>query len=203
MMRSELKFSETRSGWMLEGASPNRLRDLLEEFGQVAAAAGAPVFELAPGLPEDDVTGTLRDAGLPCPGELVVWFGWHNGHSAEKPGAASSLPQMIASSLSSAINYGLVPTSNGSPPMMLLTEEPWGLAIELSVENDTPPVRFLSEGEDPDAESRHLFRGLSLCTVVAWWLIGTGQGGYVWDGGQWQVTDVALLADSQRSAHFY
>ncbi|NYJ29313.1 hypothetical protein HNR17_000086 [Galbitalea soli] len=66
-------------------------------------------------------------------------------------------------------------------------------------------MRFVSEGEDTDAdaESLHLLRGLSLCTVVAWWLIGIGQGAYVWDGVQWQVTDVALLPDSQRSAHFY
>ena len=54
--------------------------DLLRRFEDAVRRTGAGVARLlAPGLPEKQVRSELRNVGMEPPGELVTWFGWHNG----------------------------------------------------------------------------------------------------------------------------
>ena len=56
------------------------LTDLLRRLEALVGAQGAPVAaNLRPGLPGDEVTRRLADAGLGSPSELQQWFSWHDG----------------------------------------------------------------------------------------------------------------------------
>ena len=56
------------------------LAALLEELERRLAEAGAPVASsLRPGVPERRVRAELEAAGAPAHGDIVAWFGWHDG----------------------------------------------------------------------------------------------------------------------------
>ena len=84
---------KTRDGWTL--GSGESLTDLLKRFESVAVAVGAPVDQLGPGLQLAEIEKAFGVRPHP---ELVEWFQWHNGYTEDNPQAATSLPQMIASS---------------------------------------------------------------------------------------------------------
>lgn len=60
--------------------SEESLADVLAELEGRLHTLGAGVAALlAPGLSEDQVRSRLAELGMEPPGELVTWFGWHDG----------------------------------------------------------------------------------------------------------------------------
>jgi len=56
------------------------LGEVLAELEERLVTTGAGVAGLlAPGLSEDQVRSRLGELGMEPPGELVTWFGWHDG----------------------------------------------------------------------------------------------------------------------------
>lgn len=177
------------------------LSELLSEFESRARAAGAPVDQLAPGADPDDVRELLESSGLACHPELLEWFGWHNGHSTSRPDAANSLPQMIASSVQSSVEWGRLPDPNQT--WMLLTEEAWGPVVDLATDATGPlRVAFASDDFNADALARRGGIVRSLTTVVSWWIFGIDAGGYSWNAIAWDINPESLHP-SQRDAHFF
>ena len=77
-----MKYIATPHGPLVEGASPELLRELLEQYEEKLVALGAPVREtMLPGIGRDEVESKLALRGLACPDEIAVWFGWHNGYN--------------------------------------------------------------------------------------------------------------------------
>lgn len=52
---------------------------LAELEGRLVTIGAGVVGLLAPGLSEDHVRSRLGELGMEPPGELVAWFGWHDG----------------------------------------------------------------------------------------------------------------------------
>jgi hypothetical protein len=193
-------FERTPVGWTFAD-SDVALAELLDEFEFKARAAGAPVDQLAPGADPDEVRSVLESSGLACHPQLLEWFGWHNGYKSARPDAASSLPQMIASSVQSSAEWGCLPDPYQS--WMLLSEEAWGPVVDLTADADQPiTAAFASDDFNPDALARRGGLVYSLTTVVAWWIFGVDSGGYSWNGAAWEANP-ELLHPSQQAVHFF
>lgn len=189
-------FVKTNDGWTL--GSGESLTELLGRFESVAVAAGAPVDQLAPGLQLPEIENVFGVRPHP---ELVEWFQWHNGYTKDNPQAAMSLPQMIASSAQSAVEWGRLPAPNES--WMLITEEAWGPVVDIgSPDSESLRVAFASDDFNPERIAAEGRLAKSLGTMVAWWIAGIERGGYAWEEGRW-VVNANLLAESQRDAHFF
>jgi len=189
-------FAKTIDGWTL--ASGESLSELLKRFETDAVAAGAPVDQLAPGLQLAEIEEAFGFTPHP---ELVEWFQWHDGYTEDNPQAAGSLPQVIASSARSTVEWGRLPEPNES--WMLVTEEAWGPVVDLESPASEPlRVAFASDDFDPDRAAAEGRLVRSLRTMVAWWIAGIGSGGYAWEGNHW-VVNADLLPESQREVHFF
>jgi hypothetical protein len=72
-------MNETDSPSQMPGAE-EPLEEVLAELEDRLLTIGAGVAGLlAPGLSEDQVRTRLGELGMEPPGELVTWFGWHDG----------------------------------------------------------------------------------------------------------------------------
>jgi hypothetical protein len=199
MIELGFEFERTQSGpWALVGAGPDRLASLLREFESLVDGASSPA-RLNPGLAEGEVQQQFAAAGLTCPEELVVWFGWHNGYPANDRGASFTTPSIRTESLEFLLSRGMVNNTswmsmgNGPGQIVVDTGTPRGELLRVAhLEEDLPFYPGIKE-DDLDG------RTASLSTLVAWWIIGVKQGGYLWDGNGWDGR-IPLMAKTQQES---
>jgi hypothetical protein len=210
-------FSSGPLGPRLDGASAPRLRDLLHQLEEKLASAGSPTYLLQPGKHEEEVEELLAKAGLRAPDELVVWFGWHDGRVLDDPRSFDVIPNFPIASLSEAIERheeftsefpGLDPRDEndwGIPRGWLsLTQTNYGTAVHcLGEPSASPQVRVAT----PFFYEEDGHRAVSLCTLVAWWIVGLGAGGYVrrepqFEYDSWWEVDRARLHPLQVESLF-
>lgn len=177
MIEEGFEFERTAAGlWVLADAGPQRLDSLLHEFEAMVPPESSPT-RLKAGLPEDEVRAQFTAAGLMCPDELVVWFGWHNGYPDNDRGASFNTPSIRSESLESLLSHWMINNTTwmamGAGPGQILvdTATPPGELLKVAVlEEDLP---FYPGVNEDDLQGR---TG-SLSTLVAWWIIGVKQGG--------------------------
>jgi hypothetical protein len=214
----------TEDGPMAQGSSPELLRELLETYEYECDRMGSPIERaLAPGISEQQVRATLAEVGLVANDEVVTWFAWHDGErdDLEDP-SLDAMPQFLPASLFYAVKRYRDSVLEFEPPYG--TDVPWeyfmfgagegwlmlmdssrGCAIDCFAELDrsTPPrIRSASENF-LESGSERLYRAVSLCTLVTWWLEGLRTGAYIWDESEqhWKI-DPYLEPASRRNALF-
>jgi hypothetical protein len=196
---SDFDFDRDSDGTVeLRGSSPERLAELLERLEDTLQAIGVDTPTLlAPGISSSQLARALKPIAMQPNDELEVWFGWHNGQYI--PGELGpALPFFIPSSAEGAVDFfqNQAPRVDGSiggaseAPLTFGFEAGWlplaqASFIGYSIEGGTPVsgsprVRFTSpEWGEPGTE--RLYKLRSLCTLVAWWIVGLDAGAYKYD----------------------
>lgn len=214
-MTTELTFTTLPDGPVLVGASERLLGQLLLELEEEMARSGAPLTA-SQGLSEDEVRAGLSSIQLQPPPELLVWFGWHNGSTAQATrGSTPHLPNFSIASLSDAIERYRATVQDFTPPEGLdpdffdsgagagwlrLGRSNIGLAVECNTLS-APRIHFATEDFN---EAPANYRAVSLCTFVGWRIYGLRSGAYRWNAhSQNWVTDVSRLHETQVTAAFW
>ncbi|MCA0218566.1 MAG: hypothetical protein LCH43_14610 [Actinobacteria bacterium] len=188
-MHADFEFMATKDGPILVGSSAPRLAELLNQLEGHLVRAGSATHLLNPGLSGQRIRNQLAASGLSAPDELIVWFGWHDGRVLDDPRSFDVIPNFPIASLSEAIERheeftsefpGLDPRDEndwGIPRGWLsLTQTNYGTAVHcLGEPSASPQVRVAT----PFFYEEDGHRAVSLCTLVAWWIVGLGGGGYV------------------------
>ena len=218
----------TPGGPRATGASPAMLTELLLEFEETVAHAGAPIREaLRRGLSRDEVQSKLASVGLQANEEIVSWFAWRNGPREELHLAAYKvLPTFSIASLENAIvsyqklvlewDSPILPSPKPPyepdwyqgiirPGWLLLSEENWGFAARCDGDPSEPPLVRQGTDDPFDPYFEGKLQAVSLCTLVTWWIEGIANGAYVWDAAakEWGDVIVKLLPQSQQDACFF
>lgn len=168
-------------------ASPSieLLETLLKTYDDELRRGGVDVdTALRPGLPREDIVRALHAAGLSAPEELICWFAWHNGgrHGQQFPNLA---PASLESAIGVQRMIARTPIDRGMDP-----DGFWGHAglgwLRLGIDSDdvavycgadaSDIVDLRQPGYDDDQSGR--CRAVSLCTWVAWRIIGIRNGAY-------------------------
>lgn len=179
--------------------SQERLWEQLGELEGQWRRLGAPVAsQAAPGLSLEQIEAAVGPVGVHLPGELVVWWQWHNG--VRSPGSHGFTESMIGTaawdllSLDDAVGaYRREPRSPQYPGDPIAREFYWRdtwfpfaacgadlLFVDTAAAraDGTVPVRCkLNFGwEDWDVE-----QAASLADAVAMWVRALREGYYWWD----------------------
>jgi hypothetical protein len=183
---------------MVEGASPELLRELLIEFERAVTRAGLPPGAFRPGLSSTEVVDRLGALGVDPDPELVEWFTWHDGSSD----GVSPLPLFPFAPLSYVEDRyewgdlgaeiwqwapGWIPVSAPGP----------GMAVGPSI-NGHPRVRPVTPEVTLQGDN-HELQVVSLCTPVSWWIDAIHEGAYSWNGTYWERS----LADPKDWPYFW
>lgn len=212
-MNSSFEFTSTPDGPAVADASPALLRQLLSELDSQLLSMGIPVADwLNPGIGGEQISSQLRAVGLYPSEELLVWFGWCNGRVRDpktRGAIGRPLPEFDISSLGEAVEFYRTLSNKqfdfgAGPGWLMLVNSNWGLAVDCSRPGIVSPRIHSTIAEFTLPENDNSFRAVSLCTFVAWWLVGIAKGGWAWDpaDASWSRHN-ALLPDSQRRAAFF
>ncbi len=211
-MHSDFRYLSTPDGPMLEGASPQRLRELLEQYEAALTSLGSPVADyLNPGISRLEIDAKLSSRGLRCPEELVVWFRWHNG-VVRRPGILiGGLPVIRMATLDEALKT--YDDSRGDLELALSEEldydsltygagEGWlrletsseAVAVECNEPGDAPPRIRSANVSFAERETELTDRAVSLCTPISRWIQAAERGAFTWmsDDYRWTV-DIRLV----------
>jgi len=216
------EIAQTSDGPMALHSTPQLLRKLLLNLEAECRRAGIDVDSwLKPGIDESEVRLALSGAGLSCPDELVIWYGWHNGHTRPVPRTGGPpLPRLSMMSVEEAVDvyteklkskpatlqqfpdFDIDHHWGAGSGWLRLDQNVHGVAIDCSLETVPPRVRF--PNEDFQYETGGRFRAVSLCTYVTWQIYGLRQGGFKYNvtTATWDV-DSGRLAPSQQAASFF
>lgn len=225
VMRPEIE--STPDGPRAAGSSPELLGELLDAYLERLIALGVPLHDwLNPGADPDEVRRQVAELGYEAPKELVVWFSRLNGRVMDEGYrglTGSAFPWFIPASLEGAIigyqrlrempiprnpftgddDFTREVLEGGeSPGWLLLADVSWGLTIELDAQAVSPRIRFSSNDFVYD-ETGSLYRAVSLCTMVTWWLEALDNGSVTWVPATmtWDC-DPTRFPQSQRDAGF-
>ncbi|MEO8094692.1 MAG: hypothetical protein ABI632_07140 [Pseudolysinimonas sp.] len=180
----------TDYGPSVDGAGPQKLRSLLQDYAEAMRHAGAPAdTNLADGLPAGEIGRQLASTELPPNAELIEWFAWSNGLRLNPDGSGAGVhPFMSPVSLEYAIanyEYGsrLSQTIwSYAPDWFPMEIHPHGLSVSPTYSDQTLLVRRPDE-ELPLAGDDIRQQVLSLCTVVEWTVEAIRAEICHWDGG--------------------
>jgi hypothetical protein len=184
-------------GLTVEGASPELLRDLLQQYESDIRKAGVRTKDvLLPGLSEREIRRQFGDIGIEPPEELLVWWGWHNGINQRYTGATrfNFLPLEAAIATYSSDPHG-TDIHSWNPQWIRVADYSAGIAVKCENRTIPPLVRYVSAWTSGTQDDETEAQVVSLCTPVSWWLLaiekgwakfqpGVGPGG----GGQWTQT---------------
>ena len=195
-------------------ANPALLTELLKVLESEALQAGVPVSErLADGTTAALARAAFRSVGLEAPNELIALYEWHDGSSSPLP---SAIPRFHFTSVEATIEgylekernlreilrqEGLHETSStedydwGAPTgWVALVPEQYTLAVGCTRSPDSAPL--IRRTEVDFGLNTPLSQGVSLCTIVTWWIVGIRSGAHVWDSalGAWQLNESQLPA---------
>lgn len=196
-----------------ESAPVPSLPDLLHRYEGLWAELGCPAASLLrPGVAAERVREALRGEGLPAPGEVLAWFGWHDG--AERVGlvllppprlmvlsleqALFSRRRLLAFAQESATELRDTDTADELKQAQYWWREGWlpvaqhgsgdTLAVDLSAGGDAPALRYWA-AESPDLAQEPAAPSLS--AAVAYWVSALESGACRWDAAaehpHWEV----------------
>ena len=175
--------------------SSGELTALLRQLEERLAAAGVPMSALRPGLPREQIVAMFRARGLDAPGELIEWFGWHDGAES----GIMPIPVLVPASLAWALErytYDLnSPRSWGFDPEWLSIERvPTSLNVQLTAGAQTPLVRRSDEDHPVGDTTDTTFEVRSMCVPVSWWIEDIDSGALTWrsEEGRWLVDYAAI-----------
>lgn len=215
---------QTADGPMADPAGAEVLAGLLGVLESELVAQGLSVERwLRPGLGRDEVIRMLAASGLGAPEELITLYGWHNGvvQGSWPDANPLTLPNFHFASLDIAVmlydhkrawvasplwvdlkDRGLIGDDGAGEGWLLIVESNKGCAVHCLRDPALPPLLHHADAE-LWLESDTLFRAVSLCTLVTWWIEGMRNGCYVWDRAEmlWKI-DYKLLPVSQWDARF-
>ena len=169
---------ETPQGWSLEGASPARLRELLDTFTHKLADRGIDCDHLLnPGASAEEVKAGFASVDLVAPDELVVWFGWHNGlRENGNHQWFGHVPFVFPMTLKWCIDDYKYQLAEGIPLGVwtagwFALEAEVGLAVFCGAD---PADSLLVRKPDPESgdslDVPSVNQLVSLCTLVTWWI---------------------------------
>jgi len=183
-----------------------RLRPALLKLEDVLRFAHAPIAEyLAPGLPEDEVQNKLDAVGIDACEELVTWFGWHDGTSANdglgsqtrelQPGVrllsfdqALEQHRIIHGELLAKKRIGADRPDRFPADIVPITRHDGSSHDVVSCGRaDAGSTWFVSRDEPPEPNGPHL-ADLVERLWGRWW-----HGAYRWDGERWIFGPQGLL----------
>lgn len=190
-------YTPTSAGPMLIGSSPDRLSDLLLEYESLVARQVPTLRDhLLPPLTPDEVESVLRQHGQPRTPELVVLYGWAGGINMTPP-VKVVLPQFLFSPLESAfsrydqdhdgVSWG------ADAGWLRVVADNFGPAVELT---EAPVSRIHYANPEFDDEEA-MYRAVSLCTLVAWWIDGLEAEAYEWDPETFWTAKLKLMPEQQ------
>jgi len=185
--------------------SPDPAEDflaLLNRFEDRVRATGAGVAGLlAPGIPEGRVRAELAEIGMEPAGELVTWFGWHDGLTTANPKSWGDgcLIAWCPLSLRESIeewqrqpcgteSWQWIPTwlpigLSGGPTRLAVDGTP-PQAVQTTVRMAAPDALLFDEDQVPSVTG--------FATAVGWWLDALEQGwcsfdpeADTWDLSRW------------------
>ena len=183
---------------MWEGASPEALSQLLNEFEQSLIDHGMPPGSLNDGLSAGEVEARLDEVGLVANAELKVWFGWHDGEA--RPYALGSLRMSsldqslqryqqnrarLEQSLTTELGYQSL-TWGADEGWLRLERQNHAVTIECAKASGAPRLRYATEDF---AFEPTLYRAVSLCTPVSNWLTAARAGAFKWNA-ETEVWDI-------------
>ena len=175
---------ESPQGFKAVGASPELLRELLDEFAVVSLRSGFDLDETCnPGIGRQEIIDAWAPQGITPPEEAIVWWGWHNGyrmHTTNKyPGIAQiSVDQSVR-------GYASMPKGDGeyswNPRWILLWHN---VAMDTAPTDRAPLVRATDGGMGtyPDDTDKQV---MSMCTPVTMWLTCRENGWTVFTPEKW------------------
>lgn len=166
-------------GWTVEGASPELLLGLLEEYQRALHRAGFESRDwLEPGIDRDQVRSVLAPTGLEAPDELLVWYAWQNGPRRHADGTIfATLPlSFLPAPLAWSANAYRRQMDEWVPAGLwdrgwLTLQDHRGLSVYCGAEPSAPCLVRMQSVEDYDFVTEYRpYQVVSLCTVVTWWL---------------------------------
>jgi len=190
---------------MVEGASPELLRELLNEYEELIRDRTPDDWNTAqPGLRRIEIVEFLASIGLVPPDEIIVWWEWQGGHATGRPYSIRHPHLTLDSAKSvretSGVGFG---EFEWNPSWLPVAGEgpKFNIAVDCSGDHTPPLVRAISPEE---ASTTHdvdsVFQVVSLCTPVAWWIEAIRQGWYFVDENQnWQLRWAELPPEWKRT----
>ena len=177
--------TRTPNGFTVEGASPELLGELLDNYARELKRTSPRIYgAMLPGLPKSKISDELGAIGIEPPEEVLVWWNWRNGFRPLVPiglrHAQLRLEDAVymyrRSSLGTDIDqwnpHWIHIAGSGND----------GDAVCCQRSDEPPLVRAVSSfdiGTQPYEDP--LRQVVSLCTPVTWWLLSIAKGWNSWD----------------------
>lgn len=179
----------TPDGFTVEGASPELLAELLNEYESELSSAGVPVSRaLAPPADAEALVAAFESQGLNLPEELRVWWAWHNGlvqTAPRVPTRFNFLPFEQALRIYDESTFG-TDSFSWHRGWLKITRGNNALAVRCDA-HGSPLVRFVSPTGASTAPEDTETQVVSLCTAVSWWITAIRKGWAFRDpsAGEW------------------
>jgi hypothetical protein len=165
-----------------------RLRELLVELEEtiVQAGGGRDLSWCVPGVSEPQVRAAFARIGLVPTGELITWFGWHNG-STGYPLLQKHFPRSLdelVTDYQRERDTDWLGEAYGQwrPGWVKIIGISHGIAADCNrPEIEATPVRFADpwdgrfDSDDPGAQPQP-----SMCVMVSWWIDAIRDGYFTW-----------------------
>lgn len=184
------QITSTPQGFMTAGASPELLKQLLDEFQAVLLRNGFDLDATChPGASRQQIIDAWGTQGITPPEEAIVWWQWHNGIKEGPTGRQH--PGIDQISVEHSVRtYETMPKGDGEYSwdarwIPLLGDGPDRIVIDSDPSAARPTrVRSAHGGEGtypPETENQ----AVSLCTPVTWWLLFRRKGWTIWTPDEW------------------
>lgn len=164
--------SLTSRGLMIEGAGPQLLADLLEEYENILRATSPAIANsLLPGRDREEIVRLFAVVDLQPPEELLVWWSWHDGSVPGIPTGIRNWPMSLKDSLDLRREDTFGSDFGQSRPEWIRVAGEANGSLSVSCGLEVPPlvrrVSTFSFGTQPHEIDNQV---VSLCTPIAWWL---------------------------------
>lgn len=179
----------TPQGLTVEGASPELLAELLEKYErEVVRLVPGSCDILGPGLTHDEIISRIEPLGYHPNGEVVAWWGWHNGfvRMGIRPPHPVPLSLDIAVADRASRVVRTAAPSDWLPdlwhPAWLMLDDQSRIAMRADGTLTPPPVRpHQPEMGDHTQDAEAPAQVISLCTPVTWWITAIREGWFRWN----------------------
>jgi hypothetical protein len=172
----------TADGLTVEGAGPELLEELLDAYAFELKKSSPAIYDsMLPGLSVDQIHDLLGEIGVVPSPELLVWWGWRNGH-VPFFGHGLNHDQMSLETAIKLYKDESLGTNHWewNPNWIRIAGE--GNSGDAARWNDNQGATFVRHVSTFDIGTQDdesiLRQVVSICTPVTWWLYAIAEG---WD----------------------